>query len=387
MCNPTDQKQGSGSKDHDASGEPPDENKNSSPSSKTKEDYSSPAVVKEPKDNHNEESSKPNNTVDPKFSNLVKLAHPELPLIAVAILFMMGAEATNLVTPLIIANAYDTLVDVTIPSETERMDSINRDMILALVVVLTGVVLGFLRASILGISGERMVARLRLKLYGSILSQDISFFDTTKTGELTSRLGSDTTLLQMSISHNVPEVFMGILKVGTAVSLMFYISAKLAGLACGGLFLIFLCSMPFGILLGKFSKLYQERLGLAQARSTEALSSIRTVQAFAAEMRESLRYGQSIGNPDLYKYWIPDHQPTTYRAGVFKALIAALFFTLVFGVGFGFLYVNLWYGFHLVNRGELSLGDLTAFQSYIFTIGFGLGTTRYVNKYEYLKYV
>ena len=56
-------------------------------------------------------------------------------------------------------------------------------------------------------------------------------------------------------------------------------------------------------------------------------------------------------------------------------MVASAFFVFIFGAGFAFLYVSLWYGFFLVDDGRITLGDLTAFQSYIFTIGFGLGAS------------
>ena len=64
---------------------------------------------------------------------------------------------------------------------------------------------------------------------------------------------------------------------------------------------------------------------------------------------------------------------STYRVGYFKSLYNSGFFTLIFGGGFGFLNVSLWYGFYLISQGELTIGELTAFQTYVFNIGFGLG--------------
>ena len=103
---------------------------------------------------------------------------------------------------------------------------------------------------------------------------------------------------------------------------------------------------------------------------------MRTVQSFAAEDRESSRFQEKVGDPADYKWWWPtDHKQhkTTYSVGFFKSIVGTGFFVMIFGVGFGTMYVCLWYGFSLVVNGEMSLGDLTAFQSYIFQIGFGLG--------------
>ena len=126
--------------------------------------------------------------------------------------------------------------------------------------------------------------------------------------------------------------------------------------------------------MAKLSKEYQDILGLAQTHSTEAIGSMRTVQAFAAEPKELQRYNAKIGDPDgIPLWWPPRNNKTTYRVGFFKSIVASGFFTMVFGAGFGFLNVTLWYGFYLVHQGEMTLGDLTAFNSYIISIGFAMG--------------
>lgn len=101
----------------------------------------------------------------------------------------------------------------------------------------------------------------------------------------------------------------------------------------------------------------------------------RTVQSFAAEEKEWNRYAEKIGNPDASKYWWPPAsvESNTYEVGFRKIMVNSSFFTLIFGGGFFFLYLSLWYGFHLVNDNEMTIGDLTAFQSYVFQISFSVG--------------
>lgn len=279
-----------------------------------------------------------------------------------------------MVTPLVVANAYDILVDPSISDNATRMDGINHYMMLAIIITIVGIIAGFIRATIQGVIGERVVARLRCRLYKQILVQEISFFDTHKSGELVSRLGSDTTLLQSVISESLPNVVSELLKTISAMALMFYISLKLAGLALGGVLVIFMIGLPMGTLLGKLSKAYQDVLSQAQTHSTEAIGSMRTVQAFAAEKKEVARYSGKIGDPDSIPWWWPPkNQKTTYRVGFFKAIAQSGFFTWIFGAGFGYLNVTLWFGFYLVLQEEMTLGDLTAFNSYIISIGFSMG--------------
>jgi ATP-binding cassette subfamily B protein len=308
----------------------------------------------------------------PSLWRLLKLAKPESIMLFLSFIFTIATEATNLITPLIVANAFDALINPNM-TDDERMDKINYWMLWAVIITILGILASFLRAMMQGVIGERIVARLRCHLYGRILQQEIAFFDEHKSGELVSRLGSDTTLLQMVVSQSLPEVITQFVKVIAALLLMFYISSKLAGLALGGVLVIFMICLPTGKLMGQLSKAYQDVLGGAQNHSTEAISSMRTVQSFAAERKEIVRYESKIGNPDDVPLWWPTKENTTYRVGFFKSMVNAGFFSFVFGAGFGYLNVTLWYGFWLVLDGQITLGELTAFNSYIISIGFALG--------------
>jgi len=278
------------------------------------------------------------------ISKLLSLARPEAPMLVVALVLMLMAEATGMLNPLILASAYNDLVDPTL-SQDERMSGINRTMILVLLVHFGGVAVAFSRTTIMGMAGERVVARTRNNLYRSILKQEIAFFDNHQSGELVSRLGSDTQLLSEGTSKALPEVLIGIIKVITSIAIMFWISPKLAGVMIGFVTFIMTICIPFGKILGRLSKKYQDKLGEAQNYSTEALGAMRTVQSFAAEAREEERYQTKIGNPEQYPCWWPaDHKThaTTYSFGIFKSLVQSGFFTVIFGVGFGSMYISLW---------------------------------------------
>ena len=330
---------------------------------------------------------------------------------------MLCAESTGFITPLLIANAYDSLFVVNSDDsdgsnsnsnsnynafssyytssynnndsydndDNNKLHDINRYMMFTLIVHIVGSVGGFVRCSILSIVGERFVARIRNQLYSTLLIQEIAFYDTHKSGELTSRLTSDVTLLQLTISNFLPESILGVLKVIVSVILMFWISMKLATLTIVMVGIVFGITIPMGKILGRLSKDYQDALGNAQTYATEALGAIRTVQSFGAETCEATKYAQRIGNPDEYPFWFPIHSSkivgetktttSTYVTGFYKAITTSGYHSFLLGGGFAFMYCNLWYGFHLVERNEITLGQLTAFQSYIYSVGFGLGHT------------
>jgi ABC-type multidrug transport system fused ATPase/permease subunit len=318
----------------------------------------------------------------PSLRRLLGLARPEAKLLVVAVALMIFAEALTLYTPLLLANAYNILVedpsttaDATSASDS-RMSRINPIMIRVIIIQAIAVCASFLRSCIMGTAGERVVARLRNNLYAALLSQEIGFFDQHSSGELTSRLTSDATLMQQAASTALPEVVLGTTKLFVALGLMFWISPALAGVTLGLIATVLVLAMPVGKQLGALSKSYQDVLGTAQTYATEMLGAIRTVHSLAAERRECRRYRSVIGDPFDFPFWFPyKSQKTTYRVGFFKAICTSSLFAIGLGLGFGSLYLCLWYGFKMVSDGSISLGQLTAFQSYIFTLGASFGST------------
>lgn len=335
------------------------------------------------KSNEDEQQSKSSAlSSPPSLKRVFQTVQPEYPMLLFGFFLLFASESTSQVIPLIVAKAYDAVIDDQLDTD-DKMADINNYMLLSVLIFSGGIFAGFLRGCIFAVVGERMVSRLRNQLYASILTQDISFFDEHKSGELISRLGSDITLLQGVISMSLPEALVNITKVIVSVALTFVISPELAGISFATIFAISMLAMPLGVSLGKLSKLYQDALGEAQTYSTEAIGQMRTVQSFTAEAKEMRRFSRHIGDPDMYPFWWPNSSnskrkendvQSTYSVGFWKSIITSGFFSIIFGGGFGFLYVCLWYGFYLVNEGSMTLGELTAFQSYVFNIGLGMGT-------------
>ena len=148
---------------------------------------------------------------DTSLTKILQVARSEWPALFIAFLLMVAAESFRLINPIIVSGAYDALVDSSLSSQ-ERLSDIHDCMLLVMILHFSGIVATFARRAILGIIGERLVARLRNQLYASILKQEMAFFDEHKSGELVSRLGSDTSLLQNTASRNLPEFVLGLIK-------------------------------------------------------------------------------------------------------------------------------------------------------------------------------
>lgn len=309
----------------------------------------------------------------PTFGKVFGLARPEWPALVLGFCLMIAGEAAGMIPPLVLARAYDIVVSVEDPSVQREV--VREKMLTVFAIFMSGQLAGWLRGSIMAIAGERVVARLRTRLFSAILQQEIGYFDKTKSGSLVSRLTSDTVVVQTVTTSSLPEMLLGLIKVIVAMVLMFIISVKLSGLVLTIAFGLFLATIPFGKWVGKISKNYQDALAAAQGVSTEALGAMRTVRAFVAEEKEANRYKKKVGTTTETTCWFPRTETdTTLRWGFISAMGKTSFMTFIFGIGFGAMYGALWMGFDLVINGELDFGMFMAFQSYIFQIGFGLAS-------------
>lgn len=118
---------------------------------------------------------------------LASLARFEIPLIAAGSVALLIGSGTNLIMPQLIGQLMDNAI-----SESKDMKQLGIiTLALFVIVLITGIFTG-IRAFLFQLAGERVVARLRKRLFDTIIVQEIAYFDETKTGELLNRLSSDT---------------------------------------------------------------------------------------------------------------------------------------------------------------------------------------------------
>ena len=144
-------------------------------------------------------------------------------------------------------------------------------------------------------SGERLVARLRKRLFAAYLYQDMAFFDEQKTGELMNRLASDCTEMQETLTRTLGEGMHNVIQVAVGLTLMAISSPRLTGLSLTSVPLIAVFAAVYGVFVAKLSERYQAALADASDVAQQTLSSFRTVRSFAMELFEKQRYDASVG--------------------------------------------------------------------------------------------
>ena len=215
-------------------------------------------------------------------NRLISVARPELRLLAWGLLFLILSSAASLAFPQVIRWMMDNVLQ---PKNTDLLLPAVLGLFAAF---LLQAIFGSLRYFLFTIAGERMVLRLRSRLYESILRQEVAFFDFQRTGELMSRLSSDCTTLQNTVSVNISQGLRNLGQVIGGFGFMFYTSWKLSLLMFVLVPPIAVAAAVFGKRIRKFSKEFQNSIAEASLVANETISGVRTVKSFVQEAAEIL---------------------------------------------------------------------------------------------------
>jgi ATP-binding cassette, subfamily B, bacterial len=168
-----------------------------------------------------------------------------------------------------------------------RPEALDHALRAAILVILALAVSTFLRSYLVAWLGERIVARIRSEVYSHIIRMPPGFFETTRTGEVLSRLTTDTTVVQTVIGSTVTQALRNILLTLGGVVLLVVTNPKLTGLVLLVVPLVVVPIVVFGRMVRRLSRQAQDRLADVSGQAEETVNAVRTVQAFAQEERET----------------------------------------------------------------------------------------------------
>jgi len=204
--------------------------------------------------------------------------------------------------------------------------------------------------------GERALASIRSQLYGHVIRLDVSFFERSRVGELTSRLGTDTEVVQALIGSGISVALRSMVMLIGSAAMMVWTSPRLAGLTALVIPAVMLPILVFGRRVQKLSRASQDRLADAAAIANETLNAAPAVKAYAREDIESTRYSGAISRA----------LATARRRISMRAVLTAAVIVLIFGA----IILVLWVGAHDVLAHTLGAGTLAQFVFYaIFAAG------------------
>ena len=221
-------------------------------------------------------------------------------------------------------------------------------------------VLNFVQVYLLTSTSELVIAQLREDLFAHLVRLSPGFFTERRTGELTSRLSSDTTVLQTVLSYNLSEFARQTLFLIGGIILLTITDSRLTATTLAVVPIVVGAAVIFGRALRKASTGVQDRIAEATGTADEAFSQIRTVQSYTAEAEEVRRYGA--------------HLHDVISAAIRRARIRGTFFGILTFSGFGGVVAVLWQGGRQVLAGNLTAGALVSFLLYALYVAGAVGS-------------
>lgn len=207
--------------------------------------------------------------------------------------------------------------------------------------------------------GERVVADIRRNVFDHVLALSPGFFETTRIGEVMSRLTTDTTLLQVVIGSSASIALRNILLFLGGTVMLVVTSPRLTGFVFLVVPLVIAPIIIFGRRVRRLSRASQDRVADVGAYVEETLNAVRTVQAFRHQPVDQERFRSRV---------VGALETAVHRIRS-RAALTALVMMLVFcSVG-----TILWLGGHDVLDGRITAGELSAFVFFAVVVAGSVG--------------
>ena len=279
---------------------------------------------------------------------LLRLAIPYRHALLLAGFLMLISTAIQLTIPVLVRETANRV------QTSGRVAELDRDAMLLILIVVANAVGGYIQFILSARTGNQIVRELRLSLFSHLQRLPISYFDRTRSGDITSHLSNDVSMLETTLADDVVRFVGNIILLFGGISVAVWMNWRLSIVVVGVLAAVMAFFVLFGRALRKITRASLDALSTAMGGITEALANIRLVKAFARESHEDQRATESLGE--------------VYRLQMRSAKWSALMFTVA-GTGFMLMILGIgWYGGRGVVAGTFRLGDLLGFLSAVFII-------------------
>jgi ATP-binding cassette subfamily B protein len=195
--------------------------------------------------------------------------------------------------------------------------------------------------------GERVVADIREAVYRKVVRMDPQFFEVTRTGEVLSRLTTDTTLVQSIAGSGLSIALRSSINLVGALVLLAFTNLKLLGLILIAMPVVIVPLIVLGRRLRKLSRTSQDKIADTSGLAGETLNAIQTVQAFTLEGLHSKRYDDAV--------------EASFKVAVTRTKVRAWLTAIATVLVFGAITLVLWFGAHQVLSGQMTGGELGQF--------------------------
>ena len=287
------------------------------------------------------------------LAELAPFVRPHLKLVLLALVALAVAAGASLVLPIAARQVIDHGFHGGAATQVSRY-------FLGLLAVTT--IIGFASASryyLVTWIGERVVADVRRRVFDHVLGMSNEFFESTRTGELLSRLSADTTLVQSVVGSSASFTLRSIvLAIGAAI-MMGITSPKLMALALLGVPMVIAAITLMGRKVRGLSRAAQDRIADTAALASEVLNAMPTVQAYTHEPIDRQRYGEAT--------------ESAFASGIRRTRVRAWMTAAVFIIIGASIVGVLWIGARDVLAARMTPGQLSQFVLYAVILASSVG--------------
>jgi len=238
--------------------------------------------------------------------------------------------------------------------------SVNALGYVAFIILFIQSFVSFFRVKLFVEVAEKTIADLRRDTYFKLITLPMSFFNDRRVGELNSRLSSDLSQIQDTLTTTLAEIVRQIIIFTGGIIILLFVSRQLTYFNLAILPLLVISAVLFGKLIRKISRQAQDKLAESNVVVQETLNGIASVKAFNNEAYEVNRY-----NKNLREVVDIALRGATLRGGFSSFIVFCLF---------GAIVAVIWYGSTLVLHNVLTIGSLSTYILYSMFVGAAMGT-------------
>ncbi len=285
---------------------------------------------------------------------LLGLVKPyRLQVIAASIALVLTAGVT-----LSVGQGLRILVDRGFGSEASEA-ALNQALLMFFGLILMLALGSFVRFFLVSWIGERVCADLRKSVFAHVVTLHPGFFETNHSGDIQSRITTDTTLLQTVIGSSVSIALRNLLMIIGGLIWLFITNAKLTAMVMLSVPVVVVPILVFGRRVRSLSRDSQDKIAGVGSFVGEAVKNIKLVQAFNHQQLDAQTFDR--------------HVESAFRVAVRRILQRSWLSTAVIVLVLGAVSAMLWVGGHDVLAGRISAGELTAFIFYAVMVAAAVG--------------
>ena len=279
-----------------------------------------------------------------QFIKLIKTTKPKYYLLITGIILLMASSSVQIYVPKLAAslvNGFSKGIDYHL-------------LITVVLLFIAAAIISAIGGTILGIFGENVIQNLRKNLWCKLTTLKVKYFDTVKTGEMSSRLVNDTSQVKQLLASTFPQTLSSIVLLIGSVYMMIRMDWQMSVAMLIVVPIVLVVMLPIFSFGSKVGHLRQDALAEFNGIASETLSEIRLVKTSNAEKQAQKRANKEVNK--LFK--------VGKKEAVFDATMQPVMMMLMMSMVFGLLA----YGMHRIAIGAMAIGTLMSFLMYLFNL-------------------